>query len=172
MHSVDQTWSRFARQNKETAISDPHLGKFPLVVGSWEVIALCVTFTDSLVVAIFSSQINIIITLPNPVLNQHHILDLLLTMGHIIDAVQVTTSCFVKHVLPTSPLNLQRLIPVEQLTGFAAEGGYGIRSRITSSLFKRSCKDAHPMCLSRSFIVSALDIFSLDLSILELIFDL
>lgn len=41
-------------------------------------------------------------------------------MGDIIDAVQVTGANLIKHVLTPSALDFQGLIPIEQLTGFAA----------------------------------------------------
>lgn len=40
-------------------------------------------------------------------------------MGYVVDAVQVTGSHLVKHVLTLSALDLQRLITVEQLARFA-----------------------------------------------------
>lgn len=44
----------------------------------------------------------------------------LLTVGDIIDAIQVAGANLVKHVLSPSSLDFQGLIPIEQLTSFAA----------------------------------------------------
>ena len=62
----------------------------------------------------------------------------LLTMSHVIDAVQVPGTNLVEHVLALAPLDLQGLVAVEQLTRFPA------RHKETMSF----CSPGPPLTLS------------------------
>lgn len=145
-------------------------GKFHLLwVHGKLLLFVLYTFTDSVVATIFHRQINNIITLPNPVLGQrqkhsiptHHEPHYWCSPGNDFLLRQTCTALVLSE---SSTVDSDRT--VDRLCCRVKDSVKDHFSR------KISCKDAHPMCLSLSLIVSALDIFSLDLSIFALIFDL